>query len=183
MSSPFVPSSFSYGDLPAGGTLVPMIIAKGAPSNSANKLYPSGYLWLSDLHLGGTGALYVQAGSTSGIANWSLLSAASGALNSLSDGTITVTPSGGNIAIVGTANQITTLGSNAAHEITISLPAAITTPGTLTVTGAATFNGLVTLNAGIAITGGLTVDTLTSTGATNLATTGASTNAFGNTTS
>ena len=49
MTSPFVPSSFMYGDAPQGGGLMPMVIAGRNPSNTIDKQYTAGYLWLSSL--------------------------------------------------------------------------------------------------------------------------------------
>lgn len=55
-----------------------------------------------------------------------------------------LSPGGGNISIVGTANQITTAG--AGSTVTLTLPAAITAPGSLTTT--------TTLAAGTTVTAG-----------------------------
>jgi hypothetical protein len=64
----------------------------------------------------------------------------------------------------------------------VSVGTNLTVTGTSTFTGAAIFNGSVTLNSGDIIVGGITADTLTITGATSLATTGANATAIGNTT-
>jgi hypothetical protein len=181
MTSPFLPSSFTYGDAPQGGVLMPMIIASRNPSNTIDQQYAAGYWWLSALPTG-SGNLYYQGGNTAGIPNWTLVSNSGGVLNTLSDGTTTVNPSGGNIALVGIANQIHTVSNGPGHEINIGLAANIITPGAMTVTGLLTLNAGLNLAGGIIVTGGLTTDTLTSTGATLLATTGANVSAFGNTT-
>ena len=76
-----------------------------------------------------------------------------------------VGPTLSNVNLLGTANQITTTGTAGSSQIVWSLPSAITAPGSLTTT--------TSLAAGT---------TLTSAGATTLATTGASVNTFGNTT-
>lgn len=49
-SSPFIPSSFTYGDLPYGGSLTPIIMAPRVPAST--DILPQGYLWLSDQTLG-----------------------------------------------------------------------------------------------------------------------------------
>src|SRR5690349_12216209 len=101
MSSPLLPSPFQYNDLPQGGALMPMIVAKRDPSDNIDKQYASGYLWLSDLSQGGSGTLWVQSGTSAGLPNWNSLSAGvAGALNTLSDGSTQVSPSAGNIAII-----------------------------------------------------------------------------------
>ena len=177
MTSPFIPSSFTYGDAPQGGVLMPMIIAAVNPSNTVNTQYASGYFWLSDLSQGGSGNLYYQGGNSAGVPNWTLVSNSGGALNTLSDGTTTVSPSGGNIALIGTANQITATASGPAHQIQFSLPTAIIAPGSLTtagnvsvggnltVTGTSTFTGGITFSGNVSVGGTLTVTGLTTLGA------------------
>ncbi len=90
-------------------------------------------------------------------ATWSLLGAQAGVLDTL-EGDVggTVSPSAGNIDLLGTAGQIVTTGSGS--QIVFSLDSPLT-PGDVAITG-----------------------TLSSTGATTLATTGASVNTFGNAT-
>lgn len=82
MSSPFVPQNFSYGDLPQGGQLAPIVVASRAPSNTIDKQYDAGYLWLSSLDkyqivgstpVYGNGNLYYQAGNSGGLPNWTLV--------------------------------------------------------------------------------------------------------------
>ena len=50
MSSPFVPSPFTYGDLPQGGVLAPMVIAARAPSNTIDIQYSNGYFCSSSFY-------------------------------------------------------------------------------------------------------------------------------------
>jgi len=80
MSSPFLPSPFTYGDLPQGGQLVPMVISSRIPSNTVDTQYAAGYFWLSSRDqfrlnaLGqrvyGDGSIWIQSGSSGGHANW-----------------------------------------------------------------------------------------------------------------
>jgi hypothetical protein len=178
MTSPFIPSSFTYGDSPAGGLVMPMVIAGRDPSNASDTQYDAGYLWLSALNLGGSGLLFYQGGNTSGLANWTVSSSAAGALNTLSNGVTTVFPSGGgNIAIEGTASQIVSTASP--NTLTLSLSSALIAPGSVTVTGLLTASNALTVSAGGAnitgnsvitgdlnVTGALTAGSLTFTGLT-----------------
>ena len=132
MTSPFTVCPFTYGDSPYGGVVMPMTIANQDPSNTTTVNYPPGYLWLSDLTQGGTGNLFVNEGYVSGLPNWVALSAgAAGALNTLSDGSTTVFPIAGNIAIKSTANQVTATSSGATHSIFLSLPSTLISPGSI----------------------------------------------------
>lgn len=171
MTSPFIPCSFTYGDAPQGGQVMPMIIASRDPSNTTDLNYAPGYLWLSDITQGGSGNLWVQGGFTSGIPAWTVITAGGlGALNTLSDGATQVAPVGGNIALVsGNANQIVVTSSAPAHELVFSLPALLIAPGsvqvttalsvgtTLTVTGDASFGDDVTIADDLTVTGDLIV--------------------------
>jgi len=133
MTSPFVPSSFTYGDAPQGGVVMPMIIASRNPSNTIDKQFSAGYWWLSALPQG-SGNLYYQGGNTGGVPNWTLVSNSGGVLNTLSDGVTTVSPSGGNIALVGTTNQITVTSSAPSHELIFSIPSSFIAPGSISST-------------------------------------------------
>lgn len=145
MTSPFVPSSFMYGDLPQGGQIVPMIVAGRNPSNTVDTQYAAGYLWLSSLNqfqivagvpVYGSGNLYYQAGTSAGVPNWVLLADLAGPVE----------------VVLGTANQITVV--TAAGTATISLPAAIITPGSLTTTTSLAATTTVTAGTGITATTG-----------------------------
>ena len=65
-------------------------------------------------------------------ANWTLLGGASSDVNTLSGDTGTAAPVAGNIQIKGTANQISTTGSNG--QVLLALPSSITAPGSVTST-------------------------------------------------
>jgi len=158
MTSPFIPNSFTYGDAPQGGAVMPMVIAGRDPSDTIDRQYDAGYLWLSAINLGGSGLLFYQAGNQAGTPTWTVSSSAAGALNTLSDGSTVVLPSGGNIALTGTANQITTTSSGPAHEIVFSLPNNLVAPGSITSTTTMTAGtGLTVSGGGAAITGNSTV--------------------------
>ena len=155
MSSPFIPCPISYNDAPEGGVLMPMVITGRNPSNTIDKQYQSGYLWLSSLDVRnsdnttGSGNFYVQAGNSAGSPNWAFLGASSGDLNTLT-GTSggAIPPSAGNINILGTANQIVFTGSGStltASFVGPYTPATYTTHGVLV--GAGT-SSIVALSVG-----------------------------------
>lgn len=126
MSSPFVPSPFTYGDLPQGGTLAPIVTAARNPSNTIDKQYSAGYFWLAsrDMYqivggvpVYGSGNLYYQSGNSSGSPNWILISSGTGTI----------------VGITGTANQITA-SAPVAGVVTLSIPLAFVAPGSITST-------------------------------------------------
>lgn len=99
--------------------------ATRAPT-SADKAYVKGTLWLDTVG----SASYMWPGSGDWI---SLGSGTTGAVVSLTGGSGgAIVPVGGNIDVLGTASQITSVGT--AGTITLSLPSAITAPGSLTTT-------------------------------------------------
>lgn len=126
------------------------VITNVDPS-STNNTYPIGKRWINSL----TNSEFVLTSiSTAGgvaTANWQSLGGGSSQVSTLTGDTGTATPSGGNIKIAGTANQITTAA--AGSTVTISLPSSITTPGSLTAT--------TSLSAGTTVTGGTGVTATT----------------------
>jgi hypothetical protein len=129
------------------------IIAKRAPT-SGDTGYDLGQQWVDKIN----GNVYVLSSVAAGAADWELLGGSSSSLSTLTaDSGGALSPTGGNINILGTASQITTTGSGS--TITLSIPNAAIVPGSMVVT-----------------------TTLSSAGATTLATTGASVNTFGNAT-
>lgn len=199
MTSPFIPSSFTYGDAPQGGSVMPMIIAGRDPSDSIDKNYAAGYLWLSSLDQGGSGNLWVQSGNSAGLPNWTAVTAGSaGGVSTLSDGATQVFPLVGNIGLVGTANQITVTSSAPSHELVFTIPAAFIAPGTiastttltagtsLSVTTNATIgNNLTVTNdasvgGNLTVTGTLTFGGLAVNGTVTINTAGAGTTTVGN---
>ena len=139
-SSPFIPSSFTYGDLPYGGSLAPMIQANRVPAST--DIYPQGYFWLSDQTLGGNGALYYQSGFTSGAPNWILFSQSGGAgvFSSLTvtgvstlTGTTNINTSGSAVTTIGTGGTGATNIGNATGNtaVTGSLTASTSLTATL----------------------------------------------------
>ena len=107
--------------------------------NPGGSPYNIGDLWQNTL----TSSIYEFIG---GASVWGLNSTSSGLVDTLSGDTGTANPSGGNIQLAGTANQITTAASGS--TITLSLPAAITLPGSLVVTTTLTVNGSGTYSIG-----------------------------------
>lgn len=147
MSSPFVPSPFTYGDLPQGGVLTPMVVSPRAPSNTIDIQYTAGYLWLDSLDLYqivagvpvyGNGNLYYQAGNSLGHPNWVLISDLAGPVE----------------AVHGTTNQITVVTS--AGTATISIPSVFIAPGsiasTTTIAAGTALSAATTVTAGTGIT-------------------------------
>jgi len=174
MTSPMIPSSFQYNDAPQGGSVMPMVIAGRNPSNTTDKQYSAGYLWLSSLDIRnsngttGSGNLYYQGGNVSGIPSWTLVSNSGGVLNTLSNGITTVAPVGGNIALVGVnSNQIVVTA--AVGQLIFSIPNTFIAPGSiastttmtvgtnLTVVGDATIGDDLVVTDDASIGGDLTV--------------------------
>jgi len=194
-----------YGDAPQGGGLMPMVIAGRNPSNTIDKQYTAGYLWLSSLDIRnsngttGSGNLYYQGGNVAGTPSWTLVSNSGGVLNTLSDGVTTVSPLGGNIALVGVnSNQIVVTASAPTHELILSIPNTFIAPGSiastttmtvgsdLTVVGDATIGDdlVVTDDASIGgdltVTGTITLGGLAVNGTVTVNTVGAGTTTIGN---
>lgn len=91
-----------------------------------------------------TATIYGLASKAGGQDTWIVLGGGTGAVATIN----TLPPTGGNITIAGTANQIGV--ANAGSTVTLSLPAAITAPGSLTTT--TTLAAGTTLTAGTGIT-------------------------------
>lgn len=158
MSSPFVPSSFTYGDLPQGGALTPIVVAGRVPSNTTDRQYQAGYLWLSSLDQGGNGTAWIQAGNSAGTPNWTAVSAGSaGGVSTISDGSTQVFPSAGNIALVSTPNQVTVTSSAPSFELIFSIPAAFIAPGSIASTSTLTAGTSLTVGTDATIGDDLTV--------------------------
>lgn len=65
MTSPFLPSSFTYGDAPNGGVVMPTVVATRDPGN--NDKYEIGYQWINSSN----DSYWVLTGYSSGIPTWS----------------------------------------------------------------------------------------------------------------
>ena len=200
MSSPFLPGEQYAQGVNVGVPDAIIVVAGRNPSDTIDIQYPSGVLWLSDLAQGGSGSLFVQSGNQGGDPTWATLSSgSSGPLNTISDGTIVVSPSGSsNIAIEGTASQIVAVGSAAAHNIALSIPSNFIAPGAITssttmtvgtdlsVANSSTIgNDLsvtddVSIGGDLAVTGAITFGASTIAGAVNLNITGNSNTTIGN---
>jgi hypothetical protein len=116
-----------------------MVFAKLNPS-SANKAFVKGTLWLNTT----LSTAFMWPGS----GNWIALgSGTTGAIVTLTGGSGgALSPTAGNVNILGTANQITSTGSGS--TITFSLPVAITAPGSITTTTSLTAGNGFTVTAG-----------------------------------
>jgi hypothetical protein len=123
---------------------MPMIIAARNPSNTIDKNYAAGYLWLSSLDLYetlnganvyGSGNLYYQAGYTLGVPDWTLISSSTGTI----------------VGVNGTANQITS--TVAAGVATLSIPTVFVAPGSIaaTTTLTATLGNITATNGNLVL--------------------------------
>jgi hypothetical protein len=102
------------------------VVRSGRDPTSSDKKYPAPSLWLNKV----SGALWYNSKQ---IANWVQLSAGSLFLDALTaDNGLAISPSLGNINILGTVNQIVTNGI--ASTIKFSLPAILIAPGSITAT-------------------------------------------------
>lgn len=127
------------------------------------------------------GAVYELTGIIAGSANWTLLGNAGGALDTLTGDSGVATPVAGNINILGTANQIATLGSG--DDITLSLPAVMIAPGSFATTTTLAVGTNATVGGTLGVTGLTTLAGLTQIGTANLNASGAGTTTIGSTSS
>jgi hypothetical protein len=171
MTYPVPHNNYAVGVGTASNDAQTPIFVNRAPTSSDIN-YPMGKPWINP----STSSAYVLT-SFSGnpvAANWLALGTGGGTLNSLSDGTTTVTPTAGVIEILGTASQITSTGTNSPGAITLSLPNAITTPGSLTTTTSLTAGNGFTVSSGTS-----TLAALTQVGTAHINITGAATTVIG----
>lgn len=118
------------------------ILAQRAPTNS-DISYPIGQLWVDQ----SGDDYYGLVDVTAGVATWVVLASQPGNIDTLTgDSGGAISPSAGNIDLLGTANQIVSTGSG--HQIEWSLSSTMVAPGTVEVTG------LLTTDAGITASGG-----------------------------
>lgn len=140
----------------------PPVVPANRDPNSTDINYSPGQQWTNTV----AGTNWFLGRVSGGTATWNLAGAGgTGAVVSITgnSGGAEVPDGGGNFNILGTANQLSVAGT--ANTETISLSSTLVAPGSITTT--------TSLSVGT---------TLTSAGATTLATTGASVNTFGNTT-
>lgn len=131
----------------------PPVVAQRAPATSDIN-YDPGQIWVDQAG----DNIYILASESAGSATWVLAVAVPGEIATLTgDSGGAISPVASNIDLTGTSGEVTTAGS--AGTITFGLDNPLTPPGDVAITG-----------------------TLSSTGATTLATTGASVNTFGNAT-
>lgn len=118
---------------------------------SSDRAYVKGTLWLNLTD----STAWMWPGSGDWIA---LGSGTTGAIVTVTGGSGgAISPVGGNVDLLGTANQITSTGT--AGTITFSLPSAITAPGSLTTTTSLAATTTVTAGTGITATTGNIVAT------------------------
>jgi len=130
---------------PTQSNLLAPIISRRAPAASDTG-YSLGQEWIDKV----AGNAYQLVQVAAGSATWAVLGGVTSALNTINS----LSPTAGNINIVGTANQISV--ANASSTVTLSLPSAITTPGSLTTTttlaAGTSFSAATTITAGTGIT-------------------------------
>ena len=171
MTYPSVANSYAVGvGTSSNSAQVPVFVNRAPTSSDIN--YPLGQRWINPAS-SSSYELTSFAGNPVA-ANWLALGTGGGTLNSLSDGTTTVTPTAGVIEILGTASQITSTGTNSPGAITLSLPNAITAPGSLTTTTSLTAGNGFTVSAGTS-----TLGALTQAGTAHINITGAATSVIG----
>jgi len=145
-----MPSNNLYGfPQPLTQVFPPPILAQRAPTTSDYQ-YPIGQIWVDEV---GDDA-YILVDVASNTATWQVMAATPGEIATItasSGGALS--PTAGNINILGTANQITTAGSGS--TVTLTLPAAITAPGSLTTT--TTLASGTTLAAGTSMSSGTSI--------------------------
>lgn len=131
------------------GVEVPFISTVAPSSSSVN--FPIGKRWIVPT----VGEYVLQALSSAGgtlTATWTLLGTNGGPLNTLTaDSGGALSPTAGNINILGTANQVTTTG--AGSTITVSTPATFIAPGSIaaTTTVTATLGNITATNGNLSL--------------------------------
>lgn len=142
--------------------LPPDLVTATRPPTSSDKAYVRGTLWLDK----SASTAWMWPGSGSWI---SLGSGTTGAIVTLTGGSGgALSPTAGNMNLLGTANQITSTGSGS--TITFSIPSSFTAPGSITATTSIASTTTLTAGTSLAVTTSATVGTtLGVTGATTLA--------------
>lgn len=127
----------------------PPVLSQRAPLSTDYK-YPIGQQWIDEL---GEDA-YILVNVTGNSATWNVTATTPGNVDTLTgDSGGAITPSAGNINLLGTANQLTTTGSG--HQIAYSIPATFIAPGSIASTTSLTAGSGFTVSAGaVAVTTG-----------------------------
>lgn len=145
-----MPSNNLYGfPQPLTQVFPSPILAQRAPLTTDFQ-YQIGQVWVNEV---GNDA-YILVDVTANSATWQIMAVTPGEVATItasSGGALS--PTAGNINILGTANQITTAG--AGSTVTLTLPAAITAPGSLTTT--TTLASGTTLAAGTSMSSGTSI--------------------------
>jgi hypothetical protein len=153
---------------PLQSGLYPPIIAKRDPT-TADTGYSLGQQWVDKSN----GNTFFLAEVSAGSATWNGVTAGSGSVNTINS----LSPSGGNIIIAGTASQIT--ASSSGHTVTLSLPNSLTVPGSLTTTTTLTVGTNETVGGTLGVTGATTLAATTIVGTTNINASGAAVSTIG----
>lgn len=157
-----------------GGYTASPIIAKRDPT-SADTGYPLGQIWVNK----SANTVNILSSVAAGIANYVSVNAGSGSVDSINN----LSPSGGNITLAGTANQIT--ATSAGSTVTFSTPAAFTAPGSITSTTTITSGTSLavgtsaTVGTTLGVTGATTLAALTQVGTASINGSGASATTIG----
>lgn len=128
----------------------------GQVANPANVIPTSGApsTKLTHLNLGtlavdnAAGTIYGLVSQSGGSALWAVMGGAASVVDTIN----TLPPTGGNITIAGTSNQIGV--ANAGSTVTLSLPSAITAPGSITATTTVVSTTTMTAGTGFTVTSG-----------------------------
>ncbi len=158
------------------------VIAKRDPV-STDTGYPLGQTWVNKL----TGSDWTLTKVAAGAATWAAANGGDSDVNTINS----LLPTGGDIVIAGTTNEIDI--ANAGSTITLSVPTTFIAPGSIESVTSLTVGTNVSVGGNLTVTGDLVFDDLTAdtgtftgtldvAGAVTLATTGASVNTIGNST-
>ncbi len=139
----FSPSNNLYGFPQANTRVFPApVVAQRSPTNN-DIHYNIGQAWIDVPNQNYYGLVAKEAN----VATWSILSPQIGGVNILTGDTGGgINPLGGNISLLGTANQIVTVGVD--NQINFGLSNTVVAPGTLTSTGLFTGSASATIVTG-----------------------------------
>lgn len=122
--------------------LFPAPVVLGRSPTIADFKYPIGQEWINDSN----GTAYILVNITANSGTWLQFGGSSGLVTLEGDSGGIINPITGNISLLGTANEITTIGS--ASTITFSIPSTFITPGTIASVGSITAGTSITSTSG-----------------------------------
>lgn len=120
-----------------------LVLAQRAPTTQ-DVNHDLGSFWLNEV----TSTMYVLVTLAAGVATWDSFGGGSAGVDTING----LSPTGGNIVLAGTANQIALM--SAGSTVTFSLPATIVAPGSLTTTTSLAATTTVTGGTGVSATTG-----------------------------